>query len=395
MATQVSTFVLQCCGLPAFSFGNTIVIEDFHIGVVDACNGLGMCYMFLALSVAAAFVVHRPRLDKLLLVASAIPIALISNVFRITACGLLNEMIGSRVAVAVYHDLAGWLMLVLTLAVLFLECRFFSALFIEIEDTRGIRIEPREEHATGGAQLVSREKSWRAIPLLVGMAFVIASGIVDGLQTNRWRTSQQLRLAVSRLDRVPLAIGDWRGRAEPIDPRETTAAELDGCLLQRYENLRTGRAITLVLVCGRPGPVSLHSPEICYPGAGLEMAQGAPAKVAVPGGRRGKQAEFLRADFEQERSFPHECLRIAWSWKGTGPWSVPTQPRITFASQPFLYKLYLVYRPGWDTEQAEDDSFSDFLQRLLPELDQALDPGSGASAERPRPHEADFTGSST
>ena len=95
-ATEASTYALQVFGLPAFSSGNTIVIDDFRIGVVDACNGLGMSYMFLALSVAAAIMVSRPLLDRLLLVLGAIPIALVVNVARIVATGLLHILVGKR-----------------------------------------------------------------------------------------------------------------------------------------------------------------------------------------------------------------------------------------------------------------------------------------------------------
>ena len=48
LATLSSTYVLQLFGLPAFSSGNTIVIDDYTIGIVDACNGLGAAYTVLA-----------------------------------------------------------------------------------------------------------------------------------------------------------------------------------------------------------------------------------------------------------------------------------------------------------------------------------------------------------
>jgi exosortase len=98
MAVEAGAYALRCCGLPAFGSGNTIVVDEFRIGVVDACDGLGMSYMFLALSVAAALVVRRPLVVRALLVASAIPIALAANVGRIAATGLLSVTVGKGVA---------------------------------------------------------------------------------------------------------------------------------------------------------------------------------------------------------------------------------------------------------------------------------------------------------
>jgi hypothetical protein len=270
-------------------------------------------------------------------------------------------------------------MMLLTLAILFLECRWLPHLYIGTDETDVGRADPVEGGAPAGVPVGGPSRTWRAIPLLAGVAFVVGSGVVDGLQSDRWSVSEELRLAASRLDGIPLTIGEWRGRAEPVDPRSMMAAGLQGCLMRHYENARTGRTISLLLACGRPGLVFLHTPEGCYPGAGYEMVQAQPEKFALPGDRHGEPAGFLRADFDRTRSFPRERLRICWAWKATGPWSVPSHSRFTFAARPFLYKLYLIYRPSWGRERAEDDSYSDFLRQLLPALDRALAPAAGAA----------------
>ncbi len=287
IATEASTYALQVFGLPAFSSGNTIVIDSYRIGVVDACNGLGMSYMFLALSVATAIMVTRPPMDRLLLILGAIPIALLVNVARIVATGLLHVVMGRRVADTVYHDLAGWLMMLLALAILFIECRLLSHLFIEIDDDRASRADPREEFTRRREPAVPKVKKSPVIPVMIGTVLVVGSAIIDGLWTGRWKDSEERKLAVRHLDRVPMTIGDWVGRAVAVDPRELVAAELDGGVMRRYENTRTRRAITLLIVCGRPGPVSLHTPEVCYPGVGYEMAQERPETLSVPVGLRG------------------------------------------------------------------------------------------------------------
>jgi hypothetical protein len=62
---------------------------------------------------------------------SAIPIALVSNVIRITATGLLHELVSSDFANMVFHDLAGWLMMPLALTMLWLELILIRHLLIE------------------------------------------------------------------------------------------------------------------------------------------------------------------------------------------------------------------------------------------------------------------------
>jgi hypothetical protein len=54
---------------------------------------------------------QRPLRDKVAILLSAAPVALVTNVVRITATGVLHKTVGSEVANAVFHDLAGWLMM--------------------------------------------------------------------------------------------------------------------------------------------------------------------------------------------------------------------------------------------------------------------------------------------
>jgi exosortase/archaeosortase family protein len=76
-------------------------------------------------------VVRRPLADTLVIVASAPPIAVAVTVIRITVTGLLYATVGGWWADVVFHDLAGWLMMPLALALLGLELAFLSHLFVE------------------------------------------------------------------------------------------------------------------------------------------------------------------------------------------------------------------------------------------------------------------------
>jgi exosortase len=130
-ATISSTFCLQTLGLPALAEGNVILLNEIEIGIVEACSGLRMLVIFFALSTAFVLVIRRPLWEKVLIVASAVPIALVVNVIRITATGVLYQTVGSEWAHAVFHDLAGWLMMPLALGILGLECKLLKNLFLD------------------------------------------------------------------------------------------------------------------------------------------------------------------------------------------------------------------------------------------------------------------------
>jgi exosortase len=137
LATVMSTYTLQTLGYPAISEGNIIYIDQIRLGVVDACSGLGMLMTFFALSTAMALVIQAPLLDRLVLVASAIPIALVANVCRIGATGIAHHSFGSETAQVVMHDLAGWLMMPFAMLLLWLELRFMGRLLPVDDATSG------------------------------------------------------------------------------------------------------------------------------------------------------------------------------------------------------------------------------------------------------------------
>jgi exosortase len=121
LATLGSTFCLQTLGLPAIAEGNVILINDIELNIVEACSGLRMLVIFFALSTAVALLARRRLGEKLVIVASAVPIALVVNVLRITLTGVLYEAAGSETARHFSHDLAGWLMMPIALIFLGIE----------------------------------------------------------------------------------------------------------------------------------------------------------------------------------------------------------------------------------------------------------------------------------
>ncbi|MBY0227980.1 MAG: exosortase/archaeosortase family protein, partial [Gemmataceae bacterium] len=123
VATQASGFVLQMVGLPTVIEGHTLLVGEDRIAVAEACSGLSMLYVFLALATAVAILVERPWLDKAVILASAIPIAVAANVVRIAATAFAFQVAGKKMGEWIYHDLAGWLMMPLALGMLLLVLR--------------------------------------------------------------------------------------------------------------------------------------------------------------------------------------------------------------------------------------------------------------------------------
>lgn len=131
IATIASTFSLQCLGQPAVAEGHTILIRDFKLGIVEACSGLRMLVTFVTFSTAVCLIVRKPISDKILILLSAIPIALVVNVIRIVVTGVMFLHVSSETASMFFHDLAGWFMMPMALAFLWLELWVLRRLFFD------------------------------------------------------------------------------------------------------------------------------------------------------------------------------------------------------------------------------------------------------------------------
>jgi hypothetical protein len=204
----------------------------------------------------------------------------------------------------------------------------------------------------------------RLLPLGLVLAVVTASGVAHGLWSGRWNVLDGPERAADRLASVPMTVGDWDGRASALDERQMKVAELAGARVCEYVNRRTGSVVSTLLVCGRPGPVSVHTPEICYVGAGYELTRprdrfGDPSLTGV---------ELWVYGFHKPQASTPDRLRIFCAWSVNGSWSAPENPRLTFFREAALYKLYVTRKLLQTEEPLEGDPAVDFLKVFVPQL---------------------------
>ncbi len=153
-ATLASTNALQTLGFFAHAEGNVILMSQAELGVVEACSGLRMLMVFFAASTAVALIKRRSLPQTGLILLSAVPIALLCNVIRITLTGVFQEIVSNEAADFIFHDVAGWLMIPMALLFLSLELTFLSHLFVPKESER-VDTEPVGQRVPGLRQAAS------------------------------------------------------------------------------------------------------------------------------------------------------------------------------------------------------------------------------------------------
>jgi len=137
-AARVATALLNLVsGLEATARG--VVIDVIYNGqrleppldVAEACSGMRLLMAFLALGVAMAYLHYRPIWQRVVLLASTIPIAIFCNIIRVTVTGFIYILIHPKYAQGIYHDFLGIAMLPFAFALYGFLAWFMSNLFIE------------------------------------------------------------------------------------------------------------------------------------------------------------------------------------------------------------------------------------------------------------------------
>lgn len=200
---------------------------------------------------------------------------------------------------------------------------------------------------------------------LVGSIALIICGIVHGFWTDRWAAPVEATAAAARLDTLPLELGEWRGEAIEVKSGEAGAG-VAGCIKRRYVHGPTGTTVSIVLVCGRPGPVAIHTPEVCY-GANGFLVGGKDAAAVNEVGEKLWKADAMRTSASEETR-----LRLYWGWNGGSGWTASEDARRQFVRSPVLHKLYVVRELSSLSESNREEPCEEFLRVLLPALRTSL-----------------------
>lgn len=204
--------------------------------------------------------------------------------------------------------------------------------------------------------------STRIYAFMAAIGALLLSGVVCHSLAD---DSEQLDAAAARVAEVPMNVGLWHGQVEATEDRSFEQTGAKTYWMRHYVHQKTDDSVLVILMCGRAGRMAVHTPEICYSGAGYEL-QDQPTASALT-----RDATFWTAQFTKKTG----QLRLYWAWNAQGAWEASASPRWQFRGEAFLYKLYVsheVSQPLAGTPQA--DVTADFLRSFVPELNQALFP---------------------
>jgi exosortase len=140
VAARVAVEVLQTVGIDAGVNGTKIVINTVGkpqrtLNVAEACAGLRSLMTFISVAATIAFLSPRPLWQKLVVVASAVPIAIICNMTRISGVAILDR-VNSNWTEGFAHQFVGLVMLIPAGCMMAIVLWALNRIFIEEADEK-------------------------------------------------------------------------------------------------------------------------------------------------------------------------------------------------------------------------------------------------------------------
>jgi len=120
LASVVASTTLPWMGVPVLREGNVIILPAMALEVAEACSGIRSLMSLAKLAVIYGYLMERRVSVRVLLTLASIPIAVAANSLRIVGTGLLVQYWDPERAQGFFHEFSGWLIFVVSLAMLYL-----------------------------------------------------------------------------------------------------------------------------------------------------------------------------------------------------------------------------------------------------------------------------------
>lgn len=205
-------------------------------------------------------------------------------------------------------------------------------------------------------------RDFRWLALASALLLTVGGGVLYGRFSQRWGPPADLVAAAAQLEQMPRQFGTWKLAEElPIEKSALEMLECAAYVNRRYVNEATGHSISLAVLLGPPGPIAVHTPEICFSSRAYEI-QSDRKEIAIETTTRGRQT-FWSVDFGSRNALA-EGLRVYYAWSAGSEWQAAASPRFQFATAPLLYKIQLAAPAAPRLTDDSPDSGRQFLEAL-------------------------------
>ncbi|MEI4473721.1 VPLPA-CTERM-specific exosortase XrtD [Frigidibacter sp. MR17.24] len=277
VSSELGVWFIRLADVPVFLEGNVIDLGVYKLQVAEACSGLRYLFPILSFSYLTAILYRGPFWHKALLFVMAAPLTVFMNSFRIGVIGVMVNSYGIEQAEGFLHFFEGWIIFLSCIAILFLTAMGLQRLtrapksLSETIDLDFDGLGPQLRRMLGiapsrgliGAALLS---------LAVAAAFVLVP------------PPERHQVTRDSFSLFPQRFGDWQGQPQPLDPQIVQVLAATDYINTTYVAPGQDAGVNLFSAwyANQTDGTGIHSPEVCLPVGGWEIASLTQKTVSFP-----------------------------------------------------------------------------------------------------------------
>ena len=112
LASQFGESAMGLANVPVLREGNVLILANTTLEVAEACSGIRSLVSLLTLAIVFGYFSDPRGWVRTLLTLSAIPVAIVTNGFRVAGTGIAAHRFGAAAAEGFFHEFSGWLVFV-------------------------------------------------------------------------------------------------------------------------------------------------------------------------------------------------------------------------------------------------------------------------------------------
>jgi exosortase D (VPLPA-CTERM-specific) len=306
VSSQFGVWMIQLMDIPVYLDGNIIDLGIYKLHVAEACSGLRYLFPIMSFSYVFATLYKGPVWHKAVLLLSAAPLAVLMNSIRIGIIGIVVNYTGLEHVEGITHLLEGWVIFITCVLLLFLLAR----IMLLLQRSPMTLAESLDLSFDGlGPQAARLRFVQPSVPLILSTVLFAAAALGWQMVPSRGDTT----IRREPLAMMPLSYGDWNLVAtQTLDRNIERALGADDYIGAVFERAGGSAPVDLFIAWyADQTDGGIHSPEVCLPGGGWEMAEifrtdvghaiGAPGTLPVNRAiiQKGEQKLLVYYWFEQ------------------------------------------------------------------------------------------------
>jgi exosortase len=122
LASRLGEWAIAVVGIPVLREGNVLVLPHKSLEVAEACSGIRSLVSLITLGLVYGYFMDHRTWVRVLIVASAVPVAIVANGARVAGTGMATEWISPEAAEGFFHEFSGWIVFLFAFAmILFIQ----------------------------------------------------------------------------------------------------------------------------------------------------------------------------------------------------------------------------------------------------------------------------------